>query len=727
MRSKFSMTRIQSILPFLLTIWLSGPQNGHGARTINGVAVPADFPEIITQVHGPTAPGRIFFSSTFFDTNSRSNYLVICENDGTPYFYRKYTRYYLGTGEFKVQPNGVLSFYKYLNDNEDGLFILMDRNFAETDTFRCAGYNRTDNHELVLLPDGHALLVAEEDRTVDMSGIVSGGSTHARVIGNHIQEVDRNGNLYWEWNCWQHLNIGDSRENLRSSSIDYIHLNSIAIDYDGHYIISFRNFSEVAKIDKNTGQFIWRLGGVNNEFTFTNENTMISYQHHARPVPDHPDHYTIFDNGNGRSPAYTRAVEYHIDPATRTAEKVWEYRYDEVYFTSMMGSVQRLGNGHTYIDWSAWPPLRSCEVDADNHPVFEMEVQGISSYRSFRFDWDGMMLKPDVLAESLPDGVHLIFNKFGDTDVAEYQVYGGKTPDAPDLMATTAETWADFTGLDNHTLYYFKVRAVNGNGQPGVFSDLVSMSVHYADPGANMITNGDFSSGQTGWDFLAREGAQASGLVSDGQYHVGITNGGTEYWHVQLIQESFPLVQGRTYTFEFDARADASRIIEPRVAENGGDYTVYSKTTPEGITTRMKHYAYEFTMTDPSDSRARVVLNCGTSDADCYFDNISVSEKSGTGISSNATEIPDRFILSQNYPNPFNTETRIRFTLPEPGRVTLTITDLSGREVTTLVDGIRNAGDYTVQWDGACQASGIYLYRLKTEKGGKTRKLILLK
>jgi hypothetical protein len=68
----------------------------HQVRLINSVAVPSDFPTINTTVHGVTGSGRIFFASTFFDTDSRSNYIVICENDGTPYFYRKYDRANLG-------------------------------------------------------------------------------------------------------------------------------------------------------------------------------------------------------------------------------------------------------------------------------------------------------------------------------------------------------------------------------------------------------------------------------------------------------------------------------------------------------------------------------------------------------------------------------------------------------------------------------------------------------
>ena len=70
-------------------------------------------------------------------------------------------------------------------------------------------------------------------------------------------------------------------------------MNSVAIDYDDHIIVSNRHLSEVTKINRQTGDIIWRLGGVNNEFDFVNDEFQMSYQHDARPVPGKPNHYTI--------------------------------------------------------------------------------------------------------------------------------------------------------------------------------------------------------------------------------------------------------------------------------------------------------------------------------------------------------------------------------------------------------------------------------------------------
>jgi hypothetical protein len=85
--------------------------------------------------------------------------------------------------------------------------------------------------------------------------------------------------------------------------------------------------------------------------------------------------------------------------------------------------------------------------------------------------------------------------------------------------------------------------------------------------------------------------------------------------------------------------------------------------------------------------------------------------------------LPDGFELTQNYPNPFNPDTRIRFTLPVDGQLTLRIYNAAGQRVRSLADGIHRGGFYEVAWDGTDDAgrnlaSGTYLYRLEMPEAG---------
>ena len=94
--------------------------------------------------------------------------------------------------------------------------------------------------------------------------------------------------------------------------------------------------------------------------------------------------------------------------------------------------------------------------------------------------------------------------------------------------------------------------------------------------------------------------------------------------------------------------------------------------------------------------------------------------------------LPSQFYLFQNYPNPFNLETEIRFDLAHQEIVLLTVYDILGRKVKTLLNKTLPAGRYAVEWDstqefGQLVSSGIYFYRLETENHVQSRKMILLR
>jgi hypothetical protein len=94
--------------------------------------------------------------------------------------------------------------------------------------------------------------------------------------------------------------------------------------------------------------------------------------------------------------------------------------------------------------------------------------------------------------------------------------------------------------------------------------------------------------------------------------------------------------------------------------------------------------------------------------------------------------IPSQFTLSQNFPNPFNPVTAIKYSISRRSRVTISIHDILGRKVATIVDKEKPAGTYTVVWDGTDDkgrhmATGLYIYQLVTEEFSESRKMLLLK
>ena len=89
--------------------------------------------------------------------------------------------------------------------------------------------------------------------------------------------------------------------------------------------------------------------------------------------------------------------------------------------------------------------------------------------------------------------------------------------------------------------------------------------------------------------------------------------------------------------------------------------------------------------------------------------------------------IPTAFSLSQNYPNPFNPTTVIHYTVPKTSLVNLSVFNLLGQEVKTLVNEEKSPGEYEVRFDGSNLPSGIYFYRLVAGDFVKTMKMLLMK
>jgi hypothetical protein len=672
-------------------------------RLINGIAVPADFPAFFPTINEETAPGYLFLQNWL-----GAPYIMILHNDGTPYFYRKVED---RSRDFKLQPTGVLSRLV----RPGGLhYQLMDEHYQPIrDIYAQNGYD-TDEHELTLTDDGNAFVIANDYHTVDMSAIVTGGNPNATVIGNNVQEIDEDNNVVFQWNCWDHFNIADAvHEDLTNNTVDFVHMNSIAVDYDGNILISSRHLSECTKIDRITGDIIWRFGGENNQFTLINDVDGISYQHDLRPVKGHPGHYTIFDNGNYKSPTYSRAVEFVLDTVAMTAEKVWEYIYPDGA-THWMGNVERLPNGNTYINWADGALPKATEVTPAGEVVYQGDFEIYThSYRTFRFEWEGSLLQPELILEPYPDQLTLIFNKFGDTLVKGYNIYAGKTSNPASLIASTQNNYYNFTDeLDNNSTYYFRVKAYYEDDSESAPSDIESTYIDLIQPGENLITNGDFSDGASGWDLVVDPSASATGTVNESQqYYFDITGEGSEYYHVQLLQDNIPLIEGKDYIFEFDAIADVPRTVEIKVEQAVDPWNNYSQTGLSYIEETLQHYRYDFTMDYATDFDSRVVVNCGGVAGNFAVDNFSLRED--VDINPVKDFIPvDNSANGQANVYFRNQSLIIDLAAPVYSKIQFKLFDINGNliEDKTIVSGANDIPGYKIDFTG--YSEGIYLLQI---------------
>jgi hypothetical protein len=103
----------------------------------------------------------------------------------------------------------------------------------------------------------------------------------------------------------------------------------------------------------------------------------------------------------------------------------------------------------------------------------------------------------------------------------------------------------------------------------------------------------------------------------------------------------------------------------------------------------------------------------------------------GTGDPGGVSEIPGAvpadFVLNQNFPNPFNPSTKIKYSIPESGQVSLKVFNLLGQEVATIFEGPQQAGSYLADFDGLGLSSGVYMYTLQSGDISITKKFVLMK
>jgi VCBS repeat-containing protein len=251
----------------------------------------------------------------------------------------------------------------------------------------------TDLHELQPDQDGNFLIISYQPRShVDLTAF--GGGADDTVVDAVIEEIDPAGNEVWHWNSGEHISLQETGRwwptALAQPSRDIVHMNAIEPVGDDAVMISLRHTDAVYKIDKATGDVIWKLGG-----TWRPESLKVigdpegAYplggQHDVRLQPDGT--ITIHDN-NTNLPSPPRAVRYAIDEAAGTATLIESRTDPEAPTSGCCGSARRSPDGSWLFSWGG------------NSLVTEFNAAG---QRTFRLGFGGTAFS--YRAVPAPDGV----------------------------------------------------------------------------------------------------------------------------------------------------------------------------------------------------------------------------------------------------------------------------------------------------------------------------------
>ena len=125
--------------------------------------------------------------------------------------------------------------------------------------------------------------------------------------------------------------------------------------------------------------------------------------------------------------------------------------------------------------------------------------------------------------------------------------------------------------------------------------------------------------------------------------------------------------------------------------------------------------------------RFRLTSDANTNADGWYVDDIQLLGYNSLTNIGNENIIPDKYSLEQNYPNPFNPVTTIKFAIPKENFVTITIFDITGREVTRLLSENKQAGTYSVLFNAENLASGVYYYKIEAGNFSETKKMLMIK
>lgn len=304
-----------------------------------------------------------------------------------------------------------------------GLGIILDKNYREVARIRGGNHLSADLHELTLTPDDTALITAYRRTTADLRPV--GGARSAPVYDCVIQEIDvAGGKVLYEWHSLDHVPIEETKAKLEGPTFDYFHLNSIDMEPDGNLLISARNTWCLYKIDRGTGEVLWRMGGKHSDYRM-GPGTAYAWQHDARRHPDGT--ISVFDNAaDPPVQPYSRGLVLAVDDRARTVVLRHEYIHPTKLLAGSQGNVQLLPGGGAFIGWGAEPYFS--EYDASGRLVLDgLLARDEHSYRAFRKPWTGRPTdRPAVVTEPVEKQTHRVYVSWnGATEVARWQALAG--------------------------------------------------------------------------------------------------------------------------------------------------------------------------------------------------------------------------------------------------------------------------------------------------------------
>ena len=419
--------------------------------------------EVTTQARD-TAPGYIFVAPKNGpdEAGPGQDGCMILDNDGQPVWLNLLRNEYFDVMDFKAQSykgEKVLTWWVgHHTGYGQGVYVIADSSYRELKRLVAGNGLKGDHHEFLITPQDTALITIYNKVGMDLSSV--GGPVDGTVLDGIVQELDiESGEVIFEWHSLKHVELSEPR----ITPYDHLHTNSIDIFDKDHLLISSRAKSTIFKLDRNTGEVVWRLGGEKSDFEM-GPGTRFALQHDARPHPDGT--ITIFDNGSPSTVEQSRGIVVEVDEDAMRATLVREYTHPDKLFSATQGSMQVLPNGNVFVGWGSSPAISEFNHDGELLFSASFPTEG-ETYRAFRFPWKGFPEdSPAIAAESgQGDEVTLYASWNGATEVASWQVLAGSGPEELEPIGSAPRKGFETVITANITEPYVGLQAKDASGK----------------------------------------------------------------------------------------------------------------------------------------------------------------------------------------------------------------------------------------------------------------------
>lgn len=370
-----------------------------------------------------------------------------------------------GAENFRVQKfkgEDVLSIFEGSHNSPmghgHGHTTIFNNRYQAIQRVQGAGHRLADQHEFLIFNDTEAIFSIFEPEYHDLSAY-GGREDQSWIINNRLQKVDvETNNLLWEWSSLDHVDPADSNVTLQdgqggtgvnsSQAWHYFYMNAADVNpSENTLLFSARFMCTIFKVDGETGEVIWRLGGDKSNFTL-GEGVEFCWQHDTRFHQSFQGHeskgskeiISFFDNAahtdvdENKDPLtirpYSEGKVVEVDTEKKTATLLASFRAPGDLSAQSQGNTQILDNDNALVNWGFKGDVS--EHRPDGTPIFFAHFgsgelgEGVQNYRAYKFNWHGYPTEdPAVVAFSNDDGdgvtVYVSWN--GDTETKVWRFF----------------------------------------------------------------------------------------------------------------------------------------------------------------------------------------------------------------------------------------------------------------------------------------------------------------